>query len=178
MPLRFLAVLTTQTTHTSVFLLTKSKGPFVARSPGELPWISHRSLGLISIFREERQQSTQTQCSRVEVAEVISAEQRCFIVLTFFSADSENMINISADQLYFRADQLWFSLNQRCSEMKNSALFQSWIALFQRETALNQRCSALIFLALKHWIFSADSALIYSDAALIFTHVDEAIKIW
>ena len=44
--------------------------------------------------------------SRVEVPEVISAEQRCFIVLTFFSADSENTINISADQLCFRADQL------------------------------------------------------------------------
>ena len=44
--------------------------------------------------------------TRVEVPEVISAEQRCFIVLTFFSADSENMINISADQLCFRADQL------------------------------------------------------------------------
>ena len=94
--------------------------------------------------------------SRVEVPEVISAEQCCFIVLTFFSADSENMKNISADQLCFRADQLWFSLNQRCSELKNSALFQSWTALFQREIALNQRCSALIFLALKHWIFSAE----------------------
>ena len=116
--------------------------------------------------------------SRVEVPEVISAEQRCFIVLTFFSADSENMINISADQLCFRAEQLWFSLNQRCSELKNSALFQSWTALFQRETALTQRCSALIFLALKHWIFRADSALIYSESALIFTCVDETIKIW
>ena len=94
--------------------------------------------------------------SRVEVPEIISAEQRCFIVLTFFSADSEEMKNISADQLCFSADQLWFFLNQRCSELKNSALFQSWTALFQRETALNQRCSALIFLALKHWIFSAE----------------------
>ena len=94
--------------------------------------------------------------TRVEVPEVISAEQRCFIVLTFFSADSENMINISADQLCFRAGQLWFSLNQRCSELKNSALFQRWTALFQRQIALNQRCSALIFLALKHKIFSAE----------------------
>ena len=75
---------------------------------------------------------------------------------SFFSADSENMINISADQLCFRADQLWFSLNQRCSKLKNSALFQSWTALFQRQTALNQRCSALIFLALKHRTFSAE----------------------
>ena len=94
--------------------------------------------------------------TRVEVPEINSAEQRCFIVLTFFSADSEEMKNISADQLCFSADQLWFSLNQRCSELKNSALFQSWTALFQRETALHQRCSALIFLALKHWIFSAE----------------------
>ena len=39
--------------------------------------------------------------ARVEVAEVISAEQRCFIVLTFLSADSENMKNISADLLCF-----------------------------------------------------------------------------
>ena len=119
--------------------------------------------------------------TRVEIPEVISAEQRCFRVLTFFSADSENMINISAVQLCFRADQLWFSLNQRCSELKNSALFQSWTALFQRETALNQRCSALIFLL---WnigfsaLNSADSALIYSESALIFTHVGETIKIW
>ena len=29
--------------------------------------------------------------TRVEVPELISAEQRCFIVLTFFSADSEDM---------------------------------------------------------------------------------------
>ena len=36
--------------------------------------------------------------TRVEAPEVISAEERCFIVLTFFSADSENMINISAVQ--------------------------------------------------------------------------------
>ena len=77
--------------------------------------------------------------------------------------------------------QRWFrehDKHQRCSKLKKSALFQSWTALFQRETALNQRCSALIFFALKHWIFSADSALIYSESALIFTHVDETIKIW
>ena len=49
----------------------------------------------------ERQNST-----RVEVPEIISAEQRCFIVLTFFSADSEDMKKISADQLCFSADQL------------------------------------------------------------------------
>ena len=87
--------------------------------------------------------------TRVEVPEVISAEQRCFIVFTFFSADSENMINNSADQLCFRADQLGFSLNQGCSELKNSALLQ-------RQAALNQRFSALILLALKHRIFSAE----------------------
>ena len=37
--------------------------------------------------------------TRVEVPETISAERRCFKVLTFFNADSENMKNISADQL-------------------------------------------------------------------------------
>ena len=50
--------------------------------------------------------TTKTEITRVEVPEVISAEQRCFIVFTFFNADSENMINISADKLCFRADQL------------------------------------------------------------------------
>ena len=83
--------------------------------------------------------------SRVEVPQVISAEQSCFIVLTFFSADSENVINISADQLCFKADQLWFSL--------------LWNIGF---SALN----------------SADSALIYSESSLIFTHVGETIKTW
>ena len=77
--------------------------------------------------------------TEVEVLEIIIAEQRCFIVLTFFAADSENMKNISAVQLSFRADQLWFSLNQRCSELKIWALFQSWTALFQKKTALTQR---------------------------------------
>ena len=102
--------------------------------------------------------------TRVEDPEVISAEQRCFIVLTFFSADSENMINISADQLCFRADQLWFSLNQRCSELKKSALFQ-------RKTALNQRCSVLIFFALKHWIFSAEQRWFSADLLWISSDI-------
>ena len=39
-------------------------------------------------------------CSaRVEVPEVISAEQRCFRDLTFFRADSEEMKKIRGDQL-------------------------------------------------------------------------------
>ena len=42
----------------------------------------------------------------IEVPEIMSAEQRCFRNLTFFSADSENMENLSADQRRFRADQL------------------------------------------------------------------------
>ena len=52
--------------------------------------------------------SSRCNLSRVEVWEVISAEQRCFIVLTFFSADSENMINISAvfsESALFRTEQ-------------------------------------------------------------------------
>ena len=36
--------------------------------------------------------------TRVEIPQTISAERRCFIVLTFFSADSEKMKNISAEQ--------------------------------------------------------------------------------
>ena len=62
--------------------------------------------------------------------------------LTFFSANSENMKNI-------RAYQLWFSMNQRCSELKNSALFHSKSALFRSY-------SASIFLSLKHLVFSAE----------------------
>ena len=42
----------------------------------------------------------------VEVPEIVSAEQSCFIVLTFFRADSEDMKIISADQLCFSADHL------------------------------------------------------------------------
>ena len=81
------------------------------------------------------------QLSRVEVPKLISSEQRYFRVLRFLNADSENMKNISTDQLCLRADQLRFSLNQRCSELKNSALFQ--------------RESAQFLLAMKHWAFSA-----------------------
>ena len=41
--------------------------------------------------------------ARVEVPEIISAEQRYFRDLAFFSADLEDMINIGAEQLCFRA---------------------------------------------------------------------------
>ena len=116
--------------------------------------------------------SGKTRGTRAEVPETINAEQRLFIVLTFFSADSENMKNISSDQLCFRADQLWFSLNQRCSELKSSALFQSWTALFQREAALNQRCSALIFTALKHWIFSPEQRWFSTDLLWISSDIN------
>ena len=58
---------------------------------------------------------------RVEVPEIISCEHSCFRDLTFFSADSEKMKNISADQLCFIAEQrcfkekqLWISAVQRC----------------------------------------------------------------
>ena len=125
-------------------------------SIGLLLFIWCLSLLTCAQFRIEFQLLVVWRNARVEVPEIISAEQRCCIVMTFFSADSEDMKKISADQLCFSTDQLWFSLNQRCTELKNSALFQSWTALFQRETALNQRCTALIFLALKHWIFSAE----------------------
>ena len=54
--------------------------------------------------------------------EIISAEQRCFRDLTFFSADSKNMKNIRGNQCCIRSDQFWFSLNQGCSELKNSAM--------------------------------------------------------
>ena len=67
--------------------------------------------------------------------------------------------------------QLWFSLNQRCSELKKSALFQGWTALFQRETALNQRCSAPIFFALKHWIFSAEQRWFSADLIWISSDI-------
>ena len=151
---------------------------------------------LLAEVNKQSKQSKQTgicnNFTRIEIPEVISAEQHCFIVSTFFSADSEKMINISADQLCFRADQLWFSLNKRCSELKNSALFQSWTALFQswtalfqswttlfqswttlfqRETALNQRCSALIFLTLKHWIFSAEQSWFSADLLWISSDI-------
>ena len=72
---------------------------------------------------------------------LISAVLEMWHYSALFSADSEHMKNISADQRCFRADQLWLSLIQCCSELKNSALFQ-------RESALNQRYQALIFLAL------------------------------
>ena len=50
------------------------------------------------------------------------------------------------------------ALNSADSELfvSETALFHSWTALFQRQTARNQRCSALIFLAVKHRIFSSE----------------------
>ena len=92
--------------------------------------------------------------NRVEVPEIISAEQRCFIDLTLFSADSENMKNISANQLCFGADQLRFPLNRRCSELQK-------LCTNSKKLSLNHRCSALI----------------YSELALIKTHVDGKIKL-
>ena len=63
-----------------------------------------------------------TGSSLAQHPEIIGAEQRCFRDLTFFSAESENMKNISAVRCCFRTDQLWFSPNQGCSELKISAL--------------------------------------------------------
>ena len=102
---------------------------------------------------------------RVEIPEMISSEQRFFRDLTFFSADSENMKNINADQHCFRADQLWFSLNQRCPELKNSALFQ-------RESALNK----LWIRDLKHWGFSAEQR--WFSAHLFWISSDIHTSIW
>ena len=67
-----------------------------------------------------------------------------------FQCWSENLKNISTDQLCFRADHLWFSLNQRCcSQLKKSALLQKESALFSAdflssETLGFQRWTALI----------------------------------
>ena len=43
---------------------------------------------------------------RVEVPEIINSEQCCCRDLTFFSADSENMRNISRDQYCFTRNQI------------------------------------------------------------------------
>ena len=110
---------------------------------------------------------------RVAVPEITSDEQRGFIIWMFFSADSETMENVNADQLWNRNGHLWFILNQRWSELKNSTLFQSWTALFQRERALNQRCSALIFLALKHWFFSTEQRWFSADLLKISSDINK-----
>ena len=66
--------------------------------------------------------------SPVEVPQIISAEQRCFRDMTFFSADSGNIENISA-------------------------VFEEISAV--SESALNQPCSALIFLTLNIFVLRA-----------------------
>ena len=71
---------------------------------------------------------------------------------------------ISSDFLWFRSVQNW--------------RIQLREALFQRESVLNQWCSSLIFVALKHLIFGADSGLIYYESDLILTHVYENFKLW
>ena len=60
--------------------------------------------------------------------------------------------------------QLWFSMNQCSSKQKNSALL--W-----RESALNQRCSALIFLAAKHWVFSREKHWFSCDLLWIISDI-------
>ena len=80
-----------------VLLVTCNRG--IKNSQSSVQWSCFELILIITGF-------FMIKATRVEVPDVISAEQRSFIVLTFFSADSENMINISADQLCFRADQL------------------------------------------------------------------------
>ena len=82
--------------------------------------------------------------NRVEVQEIIRAEQQCFIDLTLLSADSENMKNISDNQL-----------------------FRSWAPLIPSESTLFRTSTIL------HWfekkissespLFSADLLWISSD---------------
>ena len=96
-------------------------------------YISGHFMGLVS---------KNTEAYRVEVSQIISAEQGCFTDLSFLSTDSEDMKNISADQLFQSWSALIFS---------ESALIFSESALFQRKWALNQRW----FLALKIFVFSA-----------------------
>ena len=49
------------------------------------------------LTEESMSNSTFHKSPHVEVLEIISAEHRCFRDSTFFSSDSENMENISAD---------------------------------------------------------------------------------
>ena len=113
---------------------------------------------------------------------MISSEQRCFRVLTFFSADSENMKKISAVQNYkfqrcFRAELCCFRKNQLWISAFHNYKFQSWTALFQKESALNQRFSELQISALfQSWttLFQKESALNQRCSALIFL----AMKHW
>ena len=109
-----------------------------------------------------------TNSTQVEVPEIFSAEQCCSWDLTFFSAvqkiwKTSALFNatselISSDFLWIRAVLNWTL--QRCF----------------RE---NQCCPAQIYLAVRHWsLNSADSALIYSESALILTHGDDNAKMW
>ena len=78
--------------------------------------------------------------TRVEDPEIISAKQRCFRDLTFFSADSENMKDISTVSDLISSDFLWINTDQNW-------FYQLWNLGF---STLN----------------SADSTLIYSESAL------------
>ena len=84
--------------------------------------------------------------ARLEVPEIISAEQRCFRALTFSA-------------LIRRTHLPW------------STLIQSWSALIFSESALfrTKKKSGLIVLALKHWFSSVKKTLIYSKSVLIYT---------
>ena len=105
---------------------------------------------------------------RVEVPERMSATahfQRLVIFESWFRGQEEH-------HNCYRADQLWFSLNQGCLELEKSWLISRVLERIHFKLAL-------IFLALKHWVFSAaQRALFYPASTLIFTRVrsDESAR--
>ena len=60
---------------------------------------SRKSYVFKQIFQDLGKKCILAQLAWFESPEISNAEQRCFRDLTFFSADSENIKNISADQL-------------------------------------------------------------------------------
>ena len=89
-------------------------------------------LKVLRIIRREFSFKYLRKITRVEVPEIIGAEKRSFRVLTFFSADSENLKNIIADQL-FQKESALFSADFLSSETLG---FQRWTALIYSESAL------------------------------------------
>ena len=94
---------------------------------------------------------------RVEVPEVTSAEQRCFIVLTFFSADSEEIsavqMWISAVSEEISAVQLWISAVSEKIRNSYRILGEAVVAEtdWWRNTASCWRDSTLKELTFFHW---------------------------
>ena len=87
---------------------------------------------------------------RVEVPEIISAEKRCFRVLTFLSADLENMRNISADQFCIGADELIFS---------EPALFKT-----EKFSAVSERISSeSVLFSANSWVWKFSFSALFRD---------------